>query len=665
MRDERNQKVAPGADDNATGTAALMEAAAALRGMKLEKTIKLVHFCGEEQPGYRRGSMNYVRDARAAGADIDAVFIVDSIGVHGGSRRLILNTTRAERSLYLGSEISRAAERQAAGFKPVGHIPEDGKLITVHDSDSHFFAEHGIPTVFVSEDFRWRLGIHDRFDTSSRIDFDFASKVVGATVEAVARVALPIEPAPHALESSEIPVRSTIAGYREAAAGEGRDELMDERGRVRKSYRAVALALAQQPRSTNDREARMMNAASKDAWTYRAWPRTLSAEEFGTVRRGLDQIERVMQAALKDLYREHSKLREAGIVTEAELAQTEDFDPALVGRLHGKFDFLVRPDLVRDEAGRFTVLELNQGYAGGIANVSRLRQLLRQASPRVFDHVRMRPTEDFVAEFAGQLRGLRKGRGKVVFYTYGEIDYWNGEEERFFKHELMRNGVDYVSEYTDKKLVTVRKRVYLESPDGTREPVSVVYARKGWQPAEMTEAHVAGNVRVFPTPGSAVMESKNLYTKLPQMIRTLLGEEPVLRFLETRSFARKDGHLDRAVLDKVFADPARWVIKAANGAQGDGVLVGKDARPGELDAWKQKVLANPGGWDAQQFVQASTLNGERVDFDPYLVTAGGKTLVPAGGMVRTARGRNKFGDDPHFLDTWVLDEAPARDYLAK
>ncbi len=182
-------KVAPGADDNGTGVAALMEAARAYRGLRPEKTIELVHFSLEED-GKVAGSRAFVERARREGRALAGAVIVDAIGWNRGGRdRVMLHTTRGETSLFLGSEIARAASNLRARLRPVGNLPSDGRPISVTDTDSWRFVQHGIPAVFVNEDFRWRRGIHDRFDTSDRVDVSFAGRIVAATLEAVARLA--------------------------------------------------------------------------------------------------------------------------------------------------------------------------------------------------------------------------------------------------------------------------------------------------------------------------------------------------------------------------------------------------------------------------------------------------------------------------------------------
>ena len=69
---------APGADDNASGTAAVLEAARIMSRYKFDYTIEFIAFSGEEL--WMWGSYFYVRDAVAHNKDIRACFNLDMIG---------------------------------------------------------------------------------------------------------------------------------------------------------------------------------------------------------------------------------------------------------------------------------------------------------------------------------------------------------------------------------------------------------------------------------------------------------------------------------------------------------------------------------------------------------------------------------------------------------
>lgn len=73
----------PGADDNATGVAALLEAARVFRQYRFERTLRLIFFTGEEQ--YEVGSRSYLADHPSTG--IVGVINLDMIGYDADNDR--------------------------------------------------------------------------------------------------------------------------------------------------------------------------------------------------------------------------------------------------------------------------------------------------------------------------------------------------------------------------------------------------------------------------------------------------------------------------------------------------------------------------------------------------------------------------------------------------
>lgn len=78
--------LAPGANDNASGVAGLLEIARILRGYTFEHTIRLVVFTGEEQGLY--GSAHYANAAAARGDTIVGAVIFDMIGWHNVQNKI-------------------------------------------------------------------------------------------------------------------------------------------------------------------------------------------------------------------------------------------------------------------------------------------------------------------------------------------------------------------------------------------------------------------------------------------------------------------------------------------------------------------------------------------------------------------------------------------------
>jgi Zn-dependent M28 family amino/carboxypeptidase len=83
----------PGANDNASGVAAVLEISAILASKSPERTVRCVAFVNEEPPFYRgrkMGSQVYARAARERGDDIRAMFSLETIGFYSdepGSQR--------------------------------------------------------------------------------------------------------------------------------------------------------------------------------------------------------------------------------------------------------------------------------------------------------------------------------------------------------------------------------------------------------------------------------------------------------------------------------------------------------------------------------------------------------------------------------------------------
>jgi hypothetical protein len=75
--------VAPGCEDNGSGTCAAIEAARVLAGESLDCTLKFIAFTGEDVA--LNGSDHYAREARARGDDIICDFNFDMIAWPGGS----------------------------------------------------------------------------------------------------------------------------------------------------------------------------------------------------------------------------------------------------------------------------------------------------------------------------------------------------------------------------------------------------------------------------------------------------------------------------------------------------------------------------------------------------------------------------------------------------
>jgi len=203
----------PGADDNATGTAGVLELARVLAGASFERTLVVV--CFDEEELDRRGSRAHAERALANGEDLVNVTILDMIGFidtapntqtvppglglvfQSEYAALKKNEFRADFILLAHDEKSSAsATAFTAHARKIGlnamrlQLPPD--LMAVDElqrSDHGPFWERGYPALFVGDSAELRYPAYhcqSGDDVIENLSFGFATQTVQATVAAVA-----------------------------------------------------------------------------------------------------------------------------------------------------------------------------------------------------------------------------------------------------------------------------------------------------------------------------------------------------------------------------------------------------------------------------------------------------------------------------------------------
>jgi hypothetical protein len=135
---------APGADDNASGTACVLQCARILSNYVFEKTVVFIAFGAEEQG--LEGSEYYAAQAAAAGDDIVAMINVDMLGYLASGDDVDVDLISNTASQWLRDRAMTAA---------VAYVPEtpvvDG-YIPVGGSDHMSFWDQGYPAIMLWED---------------------------------------------------------------------------------------------------------------------------------------------------------------------------------------------------------------------------------------------------------------------------------------------------------------------------------------------------------------------------------------------------------------------------------------------------------------------------------------------------------------------------------
>ena len=206
----------PGANDNGTGVAALLELSVAFSGAALGRTLRFVAFANEEPPFFRTpemGSLHYARAARARGERIVAMLSLETIGAYSdspGSQRYplplfgIFYPREANFIAFVGNFRSRALVRRAVGtFRRCAVFPSEGMaapawIAGIGWSDHWAFWQHGYPAIMITDTALFRYPpYHTAEDTPDKIAYDRMARVVSGLQHVVGDLAGMLESGSH------------------------------------------------------------------------------------------------------------------------------------------------------------------------------------------------------------------------------------------------------------------------------------------------------------------------------------------------------------------------------------------------------------------------------------------------------------------------------------
>ncbi len=469
------------------------------------------------------------------------------------------------------------------------------------------------------------------------------------------------------------------------ALGPAWDEMFADQGTPRRPYRAVHTTLAAQSggelaaradalaRSYLDQGVTFDYAGEERPFPIDVVPRVVSAQEWAEVEAGVIQRVRTLEAFLADIYGRREAVR-AGVIPWRMVASSTTFERVASGiqphngvRIH-----VAGIDLVRDEVGRFRVLEDNVRVPSGVSYVVANRQAMMQVFPEAFATHRIRPVADYPHRLLAALRAAAPegvGDPTVVVLTPGIYN------SAYYEHTLLARtmGVELVE---GRDLVCSGGRVRMRTTEGERQ-VDVIYRRVDddfIDPVQFRhDSHLgcpglvnvarAGHVTIANAIGNGVADDKLVYSYVPDLVRFYLGEEPILANVRTYRLSEPDDlaeALDR--LDEL-------VCKPVDGAGGKGIVIGNRATRAELDQLRAQLVANPRGWVAQPVVMLSTvptlveegLRPRHVDLRPFAVNDGDQVWVLPGGLTRVALPEGQLvvnsSQGGGSKDTWVLSDA--------
>jgi hypothetical protein len=197
----------PGADDDASGVAAVLELARTLSGSKPERTLRFVLFANEEQPFFQTetmGSLVYAKRASQQGETISAMLSIDAIGYFCDAPGCQSHPeqlggrfpTTGDFLAVVGNDPSRSlVDEVLAGLVAHASLPAHGAALPsdvagVAWSDHWSFWQLGWRAILVTDTAPFRNPhYHRATDTPDKLDFDRMARVVAGLAAVVRELA--------------------------------------------------------------------------------------------------------------------------------------------------------------------------------------------------------------------------------------------------------------------------------------------------------------------------------------------------------------------------------------------------------------------------------------------------------------------------------------------
>ncbi|MBF0112598.1 MAG: circularly permuted type 2 ATP-grasp protein [Desulfamplus sp.] len=402
-------------------------------------------------------------------------------------------------------------------------------------------------------------------------------------------------------------------------------------------------------------------------------PRIVSSSDWQTLERGLKQRIYALNLFINDVYHDRKILKDKVVPEDLIMScttyrkQCEGFNPP-----KGIWCHVTGTDLIRDNDGRFYVLEDNMRCPSGVSYVLENRQVLKRTFPQVFADSNVRPVEEYPNKLLATLENLAPSTissPKIGVLTPGMYN------SAYFEHSFLAQqmGVELVE---GQDLVVSDGFVYMRTTKGLKR-IDVIYRRldddfidpKAFRADSMLgipgimEVYRLGRVAMANAPGTGIADDKAVYAYVPKIIKYYMNEDAILPNVTT-FLCRADK--ERAY---VLANLDKLVVKAANESGGYGMLIGPHASRQEREEFAQLIEKNPRNYIAQPTISLSRVptivdnhfEGRHVDLRPYILY-GEEIYVLPGGLTRVALKKGSLvvnsSQGGGTKDTWVINSEP-------
>jgi uncharacterized circularly permuted ATP-grasp superfamily protein len=464
------------------------------------------------------------------------------------------------------------------------------------------------------------------------------------------------------------------------------NEMYSTAANVRPHYTALAEWLAQQPPHLIEQkraEAELNfqrvgitfavygdNAGKERLIPFDIIPRVINAAEWTRLQAGLVQRVTALNRFLHDVYHDQDILK-AGVIPSEQILNNAQYRPAMHGIKVPSdiYAHIAGVDIVRAGEGEFYVLEDNLRVPSGVSYMLENRKMMMRLFPELFARNRVAPVDHYPDLLLDNLRSVAPqgvDNPTVVVLTPGM------HNSAYFEHAFLAQQMG-VALVQGQDLYVSDDTVYMRTTRGPKR-VDVIYRRidddyldpRAFRPEStlgvpgLFEAVRAGQVGLANAIGTGVADDKSIYPFVPDMIEFYLGEKPILNNVPTYQCRKKED------LAYTLANLSELVVKEVHGAGGYGMLIGPASTRAEIEAFRQRLLANPDGYIAQPTLALSAcptfvesgIAPRHIDLRPFVLSGKTVSMVP-GGLTRVALQEGSLvvnsSQGGGTKDTWILE----------
>jgi uncharacterized circularly permuted ATP-grasp superfamily protein len=388
-------------------------------------------------------------------------------------------------------------------------------------------------------------------------------------------------------------------------------------------------------------------------------PRVIPASDWYTLERGLAQRMLAMNEWLRRL-----EAGEDGVVPREVIQSSALYDASIPTRFGDVPNRQMGFDIVAVGSGdgwEYLVIEDNAKMPVGIEPMALMRARTAEVLPESYAELGVRPLNRLMERLGEVLRAVsREPDPTLAILSTGPDDQYY-LDHKVFARELGAVLAERHEVELDRDGFLVHK--------GSGRRLDVVYERiedgRIYDDLPgLIESQAAGKVQAVFAPNLGIADDKGVYPFIPDMIRSYLGEEPILQNARTWSLAVEDDR--RYVMDRFD----ELVIKSRSGWGGKGVLIAPEETREEIEEFRKQVEENPIEYVAQSPLEFSThvlcesgsgeivLRDSHADYRVHALAPDEETVeVVPGAMTRVAAPGSKLvniSSGGKMKDTWVL-----------